>query len=230
VEEALRPVVSLHTLSLEADRARLVMTPPPPRRSDKRSARAAAGAAAPGEPIWLFGLHTVTAALRNPRRIRHRLLVTRNALQRLPADALAAGPAPEETDVKSLSRLLGPDAVHQGVALLADPLAPRALDDLGEERLVVRIDQVTDPHNVGAIMRSAVAFGAGALITTSRHSPTERGVLAKAASGALDQIDHIVVGNLAVAVTALAGRGYRAVALDSAGDVAFEALPPVSNI
>jgi 23S rRNA (guanosine2251-2'-O)-methyltransferase len=105
----------------------------------------------------------------------------------------------------------------------AKPLVPKRLDALGEANLVVVLDQVTDPHNVGAILRSAVAFGAGALITTQRHSPSESGVLAKAASGALEHIDLIEVKNLAEALGALHSAGFATVGLDSDGPVELEA-------
>jgi 23S rRNA (guanosine2251-2'-O)-methyltransferase len=103
------------------------------------------------------------------------------------------------------------------VVIEARPLNPKPLDALGDTRLVVVLDQVTDPHNVGAIMRSAVAFGAGALITTQRHSPQESGVLAKSASGALEHIDHIEVKNLADALGKLHVSGFQTIGLDSDG-------------
>jgi 23S rRNA (guanosine2251-2'-O)-methyltransferase len=112
--------------------------------------------------------------------------------------------------------------VHQGVLIEAKPLKPKALDALGDSRLVVVLDQVTDPHNVGAVMRSAVAFGAGALITTSRHSPTESGVLAKSASGALEHIDMIEVKNLADALEKLHRAGFQTIGLDSEGPAELE--------
>lgn len=195
------------------------------RKRREEAVRARGGAPAPGAPaplpegrVLLYGIHTVRHALANPARRKHRLLATKNALDRLEADpAWLAAIAVEETEPRALDRLVGPDAVHQGAVLEADALRPRRLADLADERLVLVLDQVTDPHNVGAIMRSAVAFGAGALITTARHSPAESGVLAKAASGALDMIDHIEVRNLAEALGELAGLGYRTVGLDSEG-------------
>lgn len=195
------------------------------RKRREEAVRARGGAAAPGAVaplpegrVLLYGLHTVRQALANPARTRHRLLATKNALARLEADAaMLAGLPVEEAEPRTLDRLLGADAVHQGVALEAEALAPRRLSQLGADDLVLVLDQVTDPHNVGAIMRSAVAFGAGALITTARHSPAESGVLAKAASGALDLIDHIEVRNLAQALEELRSLGYHAAGLDSEG-------------
>jgi 23S rRNA (guanosine2251-2'-O)-methyltransferase len=112
--------------------------------------------------------------------------------------------------------------VHQGVLIEAEPLKPKRLDALGETNLVLVLDQVTDPHNVGAILRSAVAFGAGALITTARHSPQESGVLAKSASGALEHIDHIEVKNLAEALGELHEAGFQTIGLDSDGPAELE--------
>jgi 23S rRNA (guanosine2251-2'-O)-methyltransferase len=116
-----------------------------------------------------------------------------------------------------LDRLVEPDAVHQGAIIEAEPLAPVRLTDLGEASLLLVLDQVTDPHNVGAIMRSAVAFGASAIVTTNRHSPAESGVLAKAASGALELIAHIEVRNLAEALETLRQQGFMTLGLDSEG-------------
>ena len=114
--------------------------------------------------------------------------------------------------------------MHQGVVIEAQPLKPKALDALGDTKLVVVLDQVTDPHNVGAVMRSAVAFGASALITTARHSPQESGVLAKSASGALEHIDVIEVKNLADALGKLHESGFQTVGLDSDGTEELEKI------
>src|SRR5690606_28648545 len=155
-------------------------------------------------------LHTVREALNNPRRKIEKLLVTRNAMQRLGIDGQNAPfPPAEIVEPKAIDRLLGPDAVHQGVTAAVKPLHPKPLSSLGAGSLVLVLDQVTDPHTVGAIMRSAVAFGVAALITTSRHSPAESGVLAKSASGALEHIDHIEVRNLANALEELHAAGFQ---------------------
>lgn len=173
--------------------------------------------------VRLYGLHTVRAALDNPRRRIRRLLVTRNALQRLEIDESARPRFPLEiVEPRELDSLVGEDAVHQGVVAEAEPLAHLRLDALGDARLVLVLDQVTDPHNVGAILRSAVAFGAEALVTTGRHSPAEGGVLAKAASGALEHIGLIEVRNLAEALDALAAQGFQTVGLDSDGPAVLE--------
>ncbi len=181
------------------------------------------GEAAPDGLVRLYGLHTVRAALDNPRRKISRLAVTRNAAERLGLPDLSALPFPADlVEPKDIDRITGSDAVHQGVLIEARPLDPKPLDALGDVRLIVVLDQVTDPHNVGAIMRSAVAFGAGALVTTQRHSPTESGVLAKSASGALEHIDHIEVRNLADALAKLHDAGFQTVGLDSDGPAEME--------
>jgi 23S rRNA (guanosine2251-2'-O)-methyltransferase len=176
------------------------------------------GEAAPDGLVRLYGIHTVRAALDNPRRKIRRLLASRNALERLGIPDIDALPfASEIVEPKEIDKITGSEAVHQGALIEAEPLRPKALNALGDTPLVLVLDQITDPHNVGAIMRSAVAFGAGALITTQRHSPHESGVLAKSASGALEHIDLIEVKNLVDALGQLHDAGYRTVGLDSDG-------------
>ncbi|MES0131020.1 23S rRNA (guanosine(2251)-2'-O)-methyltransferase RlmB [Mesorhizobium sp. M0029] len=173
--------------------------------------------------VRLYGLHTVRAALDNPRRRIRKMLVTRNAAERLAIADLAALPFKAElVEPKDIDKITGSDAVHQGVLIEAEPLKPKRLDALGDTKLVLVLDQVTDPHNVGAILRSAVAFGAGALITTARHSPQESGVLAKSASGALEHIDQIEVKNLADALEQLHEAGFQTIGLDSDGPAELE--------
>ena len=147
------------------------------------------------------------------------MLVTRNAVERLGIADLAALPFAAELvePQRRSTSITGSDAVHQGVPIEAEPLKPKRLARSATRKLVLVLDQVTDPHNVGAIMRSAVAFGAGALITTSRHSPQESGVLAKSASGALEHIDLIEVKNLAEALGELHEAGFQTIGLDSDG-------------
>jgi 23S rRNA (guanosine2251-2'-O)-methyltransferase len=176
------------------------------------------------EPYWLYGLHSVRAALANPRRRVRRLLASRNALARL--EPLPRRIAPEVADVRALNRLLGGDAVHQGAAALVDPLPGTSIEAFRDARAVLCLDHITDPHNVGAILRSAVAFAADGVVVTSRHSASETGALAKAASGALDLVEIAVVVNMTRAVEDLKGYGFRVAALDSAAPVDLEALPP----
>jgi 23S rRNA (guanosine2251-2'-O)-methyltransferase len=167
-------------------------------------------------PVYLYGLHTVRAALDNPARLKKELLVTPNALNRLKETGAEFGKVKiTETNPKELDRLLGGDAVHQGAALEVDPVTRFSLEDLHKPNLVVVLDQLTDPHNVGAILRTACAFGADAVITTARHSPRETGVMAKAASGALDLVPMIEVRNLGDALEKLKERGMLVLGFDS---------------
>ncbi|RYG96007.1 MAG: RNA methyltransferase, partial [Alphaproteobacteria bacterium] len=180
------------------------------------------GKPGPDDRVRLYGLHTVAAALKNPKRKAFRLLATRNALVRLEVDE-AALPCPLEiVEPRQLDVELGSDAVHQGVMLEAAPLKTKSLQDIGDSEIVLVLDQVTDPHNVGAIMRSAVAFDAGAVITTERHSPTESGVLAKSASGALEMIPYVQITNLADALEELKILGFQTIGLDSEGPAPLE--------
>ena len=181
------------------------------------------GSAAPEGLVRLYGLHTVRAALDNPLRQIKRMLVTRNALDRLGISDSSALPFDVEiVEPRAIDRETGSEAVHQGVMVEAKPLEPQPLKALKDSSLLLILDQVTDPHNVGAIMRSAVAFGAGAIITTARHSPQESGVLAKAASGALELIPHIEVRNLAEAIGELHELGFSTIGLDSEGPLELE--------
>ncbi len=172
----------------------------------------------PDQPVLLYGLHTVRAALDNPQRTKLRLLATPNALARLAESGPIAGVEPTEVHPKELDKLLGPDAVHQGVVLECQPLPRLDIGTLSDARLLVVLDQVTDPHNVGAILRTACAFGADAVLTTARYAPQETGVLAKSASGALDLIPMVEVGNLGDALTRLKRLGIWCVGLDSEAD------------
>jgi len=178
-------------------------------------------------PIRLFGLHAVEAALKNPARHIHRLLLTENAEHRL-IDAV--GPITAKIDrvtPRDLDRLLGPDTVHQGVALETEQLPEPQWDELArgsDGRPLIVLDQVTDPHNVGAILRSSAVFGASGLVMTHRHSPPLNGVLAKSASGALELIPVALVANLARALEELRDAGFAIVGLDGEADTAIEDL------
>ncbi|NKN36724.1 23S rRNA (guanosine(2251)-2'-O)-methyltransferase RlmB [Agrobacterium sp. a22-2] len=175
------------------------------------------------DQVQLYGLHTVRAALQNPERSLVKLSVTQNALIRLEIGRADEQAFPVEiVTPQDLDKVLGPDAIHQGVMLETRPLPVRRLEALTDSPLVLVLDQVTDPHNVGAIMRTAVAFGAGAVITTMRHSPTESGVLAKSASGALELIPYIQITNLADALSQLQKLGFYSIGLDSEGPAPLE--------
>lgn len=167
----------------------------------------------------IHGIHSVAEALKNPRRKVVRLLATQNAAERLKDEIATAGTVPEIVIPKQLDRLLEPDAVHQGALLEARPLSQPRLDQIGKDGLVVLLDQVTDPHNVGAIMRSCSAFGVTALVATARHSANASGVLFKAASGAYEHVPYVKVTNLARAMQELREAGFMLVGLDSEADM-----------
>jgi 23S rRNA (guanosine2251-2'-O)-methyltransferase len=179
---------------------------------DERGARRGGG-----DVVILYGWHSVTAALANPKRKIRKLLATENAANRLTEEGITLRVAPEIVRPGEIDRLVSADAVHQGILAEADPLPSPDIDDLEQEGIVLVLDQITDPHNVGAILRSASAFAVRAIVTTARHSPEATGVLAKSASGALEHVPFITVQNLARAITALKERGFLTVGLDSGG-------------
>ncbi|MBN9007886.1 MAG: 23S rRNA (guanosine(2251)-2'-O)-methyltransferase RlmB [Rhizobiales bacterium] len=168
-------------------------------------------------PAILYGWHTVTAALANPARKIRKLLLTENAARRLADENIPTRITPEMVRPSAIDQRLGPDAVHQGLLAEVDPLPSPDIDTLPQQGIVLVLDQITDPHNVGAIMRSAAAFAVKAIVTTARHSPEATGVLAKSASGALELVPLVLVQNLARALTELNERGFLTVGLDSAG-------------
>jgi 23S rRNA (guanosine2251-2'-O)-methyltransferase len=174
--------------------------------------------------LFIYGLHPVLAALANPRRTILRVLGTANALARLTEAGARLPSLPEEATPRDLDRLLGKEAVHQGIAIEVEPIPPYPLEELRSARLVVVLDQVTDPHNVGAILRSAAAFGVAGLIVTERHAPADTGVLAKAASGALEMVPLVRAVNLARALEQLKEAGFWLYGLDERGEVAINDL------
>lgn len=165
--------------------------------------------------VILYGWHTVTAALANPARRIRRLLATENAVRRLADEHIELPKTLEVVRPDAIAARLTDDAVHQGLLAEADPLPSPAIDDLPASGIVLVLDQITDPHNVGAILRTAAAFAAAAIVTTARHSPEATGVLAKAASGALEMVPIVTVQNLARGLAALKERGFLLVGLDS---------------
>ena len=168
-------------------------------------------------PVILYGWHTVAAALANPQRQIRKLFLTENAARRLADDNIDTRVAPEIVRPNLIDQRLGPDAVHQGLLAEADPLPSTDIETLAQEGIVLVLDQITDPHNVGAILRSAAAFAVKAIVTTARHSPEATGVLAKSASGALELVPLVTVQNLARALNELNDRGFMTVGLDSEG-------------
>ena len=173
----------------------------------------------------LYGWHTVKAALENPSRRIRKLLVTENAARRLAEEKVPAKPPPEVVRPDAIAARLPPDAVHQGIYAEADPLPAPPIEELSADGIVLVLDQITDPHNVGAIFRTAAAFAATAVVTTLRHSPEATGVLAKSASGALEHVPLIAVQNLARALAQLKERGFLVVGLDSSGGDELAELP-----
>src|SRR5579863_4850441 len=183
----------------------------PPRGEDSRDRRAE-----PNAPIILYGWHTVIAALANPARRIRKLLATENAARRLADEGIKPPIDPELVRPDIIAARLSPDAVHQGLLAESDPLPSPGIEELPAAGIVLVLDQITDPHNVGAILRTAAAFAVAAIVTTARHSPEATGVLAKSASGALELVPIAIVQNLARALAALQERGFLVVGLDSA--------------
>lgn len=182
------------------------------------------------EGLWLYGLHAVRAALANKQRKLHRAVLTSRAAEEIGAKLLGRV-RHEIADGDAVTRLLPPGAVHQGVALQCEPLPKRDIEDVlsatardglaggvARRRIVIVLDQISDPHNTGAILRSAAAFGASAVVVQDRHAPPESGALAKAASGALDIVPYVEVVNISRALEDLARLGFWRVALAGDGE------------
>ncbi|MCH8861318.1 MAG: RNA methyltransferase [Proteobacteria bacterium] len=200
------------------------------RKAPGRDANATPGAGS-GNRLYVYGRHAVEAALAN----RHREIVVLKATDRaLKALTLPEGLTVESTSDAELAAIVGAAAPHQGMVLHLRALPGRHLDEIrpteNARNIVVVLDQVTDPHNVGAILRSAIAFGARALITTERHAPHESGALAKAASGALDMLPWIRVTNLSRALDDLAEMGYWRIGLHGGSDTLLADLDMGENI
>ena len=176
--------------------------------------------------MWLFGLHAVRDALMNPAREKLRLVLTKNAADKLGEAIAAGGLEPEIVDPRKFSVPIDEGSVHQGAALEAKPLDWGGLEDVcaagAGKPLVVLLDRVTDPHNVGAVLRSAEVFGARAVIAPRHHSAPETGALAKAASGALERQPYLRVTNLSDAMVTLREMGYWLIGLDGEAE---ETLP-----
>lgn len=203
------------------------MRPPKPDKRARQARRAAEKAQKtfPRDhegPVVLYGHHSVAEALGNERRKPIRLLATENALAKLKEAGLDNRIAAEIVRPGEIDRLLTPDAVHQGLYLEAEALDIPTLETIPAGGLVLVLDQITDPHNVGAIVRTAAAFAVDAIVTTSRHSPEATGVLAKAASGGLEHAPLVLVQNLARALQTLGERGFRRIGLDSEGPASLD--------
>jgi 23S rRNA (guanosine2251-2'-O)-methyltransferase len=173
----------------------------------------------------IYGFHSVEAALKAPRRDLIRLYATAAAAERLKAEIGARGVETRILSLEEVAQRAPRGAVHQGVVLEARPLAPIDVSELPARGLVVVLDQITDPHNVGAILRTAAAFAVDALVTTERHSPEFSGALAKSASGGLEHVPVCTVTNLARALAEMGDMGYLRVGLDSEAPAPLEAIP-----
>ncbi len=175
------------------------------------------------ETVWLFGLHAVRDALVNPRREKIRLVVTKNAFDKLEEAILSSGMEPEIVDPRKFAVPIDEGSVHQGAAMEVRPLNWGTLADVAisgqGNPLVVLLDRVTDPHNAGAVLRSAEVFGARAVIAPRHHSAPETGALAKTASGALERQPYLRVTNLADAMQELRDAGYLLIGLEGEADL-----------
>ena len=178
----------------------------------------------PDGPAALYGWHTVKAALENPARHIRKLLATENVARRLTEERVPLAAPPEIVRPGDIAARLSLDAVHQGIYAEADPLPSPELAEIAPEGVVLVLDQITDPHNVGAILRTAAGFAVAAIVTTARHSPEATGVLAKSASGALEYVPMVTVQNLAHALADLKQRGYLVIGLDSSGEAGLGAV------
>ncbi len=197
---------------------------------DARRQRGAKHKAPQRSGVLIYGLHAARAAIANPQRKIRAVLATANAAERL-GDALTAnGLTPQIVGPDDLAARIGASAVHQGVVVEADPLPQRDIASFEALNLVVVLDQVTDPQNVGAILRSAAAFSGDGLVMTARHSPPLEGALAKAASGGLEHVPVALVPNLARALEELGERGVMRIGLDSGGREVFEDLPAFDQL
>ena len=177
------------------------------------------------QTVWLFGLHAVRDALENPKREKIKLMVTPNAQIKLEEAIVKAGIEPEVVDPRKFRPPLDPGSVHQGAVLEVKPLSWGSLKDVcigAEAPRVLLLDRVTDPHNVGAILRSAEVLGASAVVGMRHHAPPETGALAKTASGALERQPYLRVRNLADAIKELQSMGYLVLGLDGEAEATVE--------
>ena len=190
----------------------------------RRSKPGDRGPAASEQQTYIYGHHSVAAALANPRRKILHAFATPQMADRFASAFAARGLTPTVDDARGLARLLEPEAVHQGVIVEVLPLAQPKLAEIVPAGPIVILDQVTDPRNVGAILRVSAAFSAAALVTTRRHAPAQGSLIAKAASGGLEHVPVIEVANLARTLSNLRDHGYWIAGLDSVGDTPFETV------
>lgn len=186
--------------------------------------RAQPKAEARPDGLWLYGLHAVRAALDNPRRKVKKCVLTARSAEEIGTKRLGRV-RHEQADLEAVARLLPQGAVHQGVALSCEPLPRLELEDAlapsESRRIVLVLDQITDPHNVGAILRTAAAFGVSAVVVQDRNAPPESGALAKAASGALDIVPIVSAVNLSRELDTLNSHGFWRIALVGDGEASL---------
>ncbi len=198
--------------------------PPPPKRPPSNDAERKL--AFNPENDLIYGAHPVAAALANPKRKHVKLWATENGTARVKGEVKPLPLEPELVHTRLLDHMLmSPDAVHQGIILEAKPLNQPRLDQIDRDGLIVVLDQVTDPHNVGAILRSCAAFNVSALVVTARNSAEANGVFLKAASGAYEHVPYVTVTNLARALEELKTYGFLLVGLDSEAEMSMDAVP-----
>ena len=197
-----------------------------PRRAAARAGEHVPRERQAGGATIIYGFHAVLAALTARRRAFVAIHATPAAAQRLDDAIAGAGLSPRLVTAEDLSRRLGPQAVHQGVMLEAGPIEPIDISEIADSSgIVLVLDQITDPHNVGAILRTAAAFAVDALITTTRHAPDVSGLVAKVASGGLECVPIVEVVNLARALETLGAMGYLRIGLDSEGATDLRETP-----
>ena len=170
--------------------------------------------------VWLWGTHAVIAALQNPDRQFHRVCLSKNAAGKLPTGLTMPVDA-EDLHPKDIEALLPRDAVHQGIAALVAPLPELTVEDITDLDRVIVFDQLSDPHNIGAIFRSGAAFGFEAAVLQTRNVPPITGVMAKTAAGAVETVKEVRVVNIARALDTLHEAGFHTVGLDGEGDVSL---------
>ncbi len=204
-------------------------TLPPPRSHSGKNATAGYPAASSGGH-WVYGWHAVNAALANPERQVLRIIATEPNAQRLKLPRKL--PNPHIMEPRDIDRILGTDAVHQGIGAEVKPLEPYMLEDVihATSGTLVILDQVSDPHNVGAIMRSAAAYDAIAVIFPKDHSAPETATMAKAASGALDIVKRVQVTNLATAMRELKDAGWWIIGLEGEATTLLPDIKPSAKM
>jgi 23S rRNA (guanosine2251-2'-O)-methyltransferase len=210
----------------------------PPNSADANAPRRRLPAAAESPALWLYGRHAVLAAVANPARRIRRLIALPETVEDLAAATAAVDqprPLVETVDRNAIARLLPAQAVHQGFAAVVEPLATVSLDDLLDQPeplppTLVVLDQVEDPRNVGAIIRLAAAFRAGAVVVQDRHAPSLTGALAKAASGGLETVPFVRVINIARALADLNDAGYTCLGLDAEAPLPLAAAMPSTPV